>query len=79
MLLPVMRSNLHTIMSSLGRRSESSTRSRSAKNVVEPVACLHAHGFVHRGSWLLQLALPQSKIKLLGGVEEAVRLTALNF
>lgn len=48
MVLPVMGPDLHEYMDSWGRHSNSSTRLRLARDILKAVACLHAHGFIHR-------------------------------
>lgn len=47
-VLPVVGPNLRTYLGSR-RRLDSSTALRLAKDVLEAIACLHLHGFIHRG------------------------------
>lgn len=48
MVLPVLGPDLDTYYSS-GGRPDLSTRLQLARDILQAVACLHAHNFVHRG------------------------------
>lgn len=49
MVLPITGPNVDTYMYGWGQLEASSTRLRLAKDVLEAVACLNKHGFIHRG------------------------------
>lgn len=49
-VLPIVGPNLHTYMD-LCRPLDSPTALRLALDVLKAVACLHMHGFIHRGMW----------------------------
>lgn len=51
-VLPLVGPDLHTFMRPMGRNSDSPTRLRLAKDVLEAVACLNSHELIHRGTSL---------------------------